>query len=272
MDIDSAPVPPPQEYSDNPTGYQSESSMNFDYLHGLNEGASAAARASSSATSLGGHGGSSDSPRHFGAVGGGGIDASTSSMQSYGYVDDSKALDRPFNLNERFVSVLDQLDARVEKFRKDAMGLQEKKDFLLMSIDLIKSHDMLHSMMESEREEIFCYIQRVNSRLSTVDLMVHTVRDRSQEDALSQINELIDIMITMGDPVLARQRCQQYLNACCSAAEAAESYEYGVDVDAGPIDKKFEGALLGCTLDDQKNIKKRLQALMGYLNKQTVRN
>ncbi|XP_054732299.1 uncharacterized protein LOC129240492 isoform X1 [Anastrepha obliqua] len=181
-------------------------------------------------------------------------------------------MDRPFNLNERFVSVLDQLDARVEKFRKDAMGLQEKKDFLLMSIDLIKSHDMLHSMMESEREEIFCYIQRVNSRLSTVDLMVHTVRDRSQEDALSQINELIDIMITMGDPVLARQRCQQYLNACCSAAEAAESYEYGVDVDAGPIDKKFEGALLGCTLDDQKNIKKRLQALMGYLNKQTVRN
>ncbi|XP_036327025.1 BAG family molecular chaperone regulator 2-like [Rhagoletis pomonella] len=181
-------------------------------------------------------------------------------------------INRPFNLNERFVSVLDQLDARVEKFRKDALGLQEKKDFLLMSIDLIKSHDMLQSMMEAEREEIFCYIQRVNARLSTVDLMVHTVRDRSQEDALSQINELIDLMITMGDPVMARQRCQQYLNACCSASESSASYEYGVDMDAGPIDKKFESALLGCTLDDQKNIKKRLQALMGYLNKQTVRN
>ncbi|XP_036327020.1 BAG family molecular chaperone regulator 2-like [Rhagoletis pomonella] len=271
MDIDSAPVPPPQEYSDNPAGYQSESSMNFDYLHGLNENASASAKASSSATSLSGHGSSSDSPRHFSGVGAGSMDASTS-MQSYGYVDESKALDRPFNLNERFVSVLDQLDARVEKFRKDALGLQEKKDFLLMSIDLIKSHDMLQSMMEAEREEIFCYIQRVNARLSTVDLMVHTVRDRSQEDALSQINELIDLMITMGDPVMARQRCQQYLNACCSAAESAASYEYGVDMDAGPIDKKFESALLGCTLDDQKNIKKRLQALMGYLNKQTVRN
>ncbi|XP_039967104.1 uncharacterized protein LOC126762254 isoform X2 [Bactrocera neohumeralis] len=173
---------------------------------------------------------------------------------------------------DRFVSVLDQLDARVEKFRKDALGLQEKKDFLLMSIDLIKSHDMLHSMMEAEREEIFCYIQRVNARLSTVDLLVHTVRDRSQEDALSQINALIDMMITIGDPVLSRQRCQQYLNACCSAAEASSSYEYGVDMDAGPVDKKFESALLGCTLDDQKNIKKRLQALMGYLNKQTIRN
>lgn len=79
-------------------------------------------------------------------------------------------------------------------------------------------------------------------------------------------------MITIGDPVLSRQRCQQYLNACCSAAEASSSYEYGVDMDAGPVDKKFESALLGCTLDDQKNIKKRLQALMGYLNKQTIRN
>ncbi|XP_018790225.1 PREDICTED: BAG family molecular chaperone regulator 2 isoform X3 [Bactrocera latifrons] len=262
MDIDSTPVPPPQEYSDNPAGYQSESSMNFDYLHGLND---AAARASSSASSLGGHVSLPETSRHFSDVAGGGIDVNASSTQSYGYVDDSKALDR-------FVSVLDQLDARVEKFRKDALGLQEKKDFLLMSIDLIKSHDMLQSMMEAEREEIFCYIQRVNARLSTVDLLVHTVRDRSQEDALSQINALIDMMITIGDPVLSRQRCQQYLNACCSAAEASSSYEYGVDMDAGPVDKKFESALLGCTLDDQKNIKKRLQALMGYLNKQTIRN
>ena len=48
----------------------------------------------------------------------------------------------------RFVTVLDQLDARVERFRKDALGLQEKRDFLLMSIDLIKSNDLLHNMNE----------------------------------------------------------------------------------------------------------------------------
>ncbi|XP_067646004.1 BAG family molecular chaperone regulator 2 isoform X2 [Eurosta solidaginis] len=199
-------------------------------------------------------------------------------MQSgaiHAYNDDMSLLPLP-SLSlcpaDRFVSVLDQLDARVEKFRKDALCLQEKKDFLHMSIDLIRSHDMLQSMMEAEREEIFCYIHRVNARLSTVELMVHTVRDRSQEDALSQINELIDMMITMGDPVMSRQCCQQYMNACCSAAEASASYEYGIDMDAGPVDKKFESALLGCTLDDQKNIKKRLHALMDYLNKQTIRN
>lgn len=50
--------------------------------------------------------------------------------------------DSPF----RFVTILDQLDARVEKFRKDALNLQEKKDYLLMSMDLIKSNEMLQNM------------------------------------------------------------------------------------------------------------------------------
>lgn len=91
MDIDSTPVPPPQEYSDNPAGYQSESSMNFDYLHGLND---AATRASSSASSLGGHVSLPDTSRHFSDLAVGGTDVNASSTQSYGYVDDSKALDR----------------------------------------------------------------------------------------------------------------------------------------------------------------------------------
>lgn len=128
-------------------------------------------------------------------------------------------------------------------------------------------------MITGEREEIMLYIQRVSSRLGTVELNVRTVRDKSQEDSLSQINALIDTMIKMGDPVIARQRCQLYLNACCSSiSDPSSQLGTVLESDVGPIDKKFESALLGCTLDDQKNIKKRLQALMGYLNKQTVTN
>ncbi|XP_017053513.1 BAG family molecular chaperone regulator 2 isoform X2 [Drosophila ficusphila] len=179
--------------------------------------------------------------------------------------------DRPFNASERFVNILDQLDARVEKLRKDALNLQEKKDYLLMSMDLIKSNEMMQNMSEAEREEIMLYIQRVSSRLGTVELNVRTVRDNSQEDSLSQINALIDTMIKTGDPVIARQRCQLYLNACCSTSmDSSGQLDTVPEADLGPIDKKFESVLLGCTLDDQKNIKKRLQALMGYLNKQTV--
>ena len=179
--------------------------------------------------------------------------------------------DRPFNASERFVTILDSLDARVEKLRKDALNLQEKKDYLLMSMDLIKSNEMMQNMSEAEREEIILYLQRVSSRLATVELRVRTVRDNSQEDSLSQINVLIDSMIKMGDPVIGRQRCQFYLNACCSSSMDPSGHMDTVpEADVGPVDKKFESVLLGCTLDDQKNIKKRLQALMSYLNKQTV--
>ncbi|XP_075164129.1 BAG family molecular chaperone regulator 2 isoform X3 [Haematobia irritans] len=251
MEIDPSPVPPPQEYSDNPNvPYQSESSMNFDYLHGLHAESS---MDSSNRIHMG-------SPRPFAGIGSGG-----GSSNHGGHVDD--------RVIDRFVTVLDQLDSRVEKFRKDALGLQEKRDFLLMSIDLIKSNDLMQNLSESEREEIGCYIHRVNSRLSTVELHVRTVRDQSQEDSLSQINALIDMMITLGDPTLSRQKCQMYLNACCSASETGNLPTYSedaIDMDAGPVDKKFESVLLGCTLDDQKNIKKRLQALMGYLNKQII--
>ncbi|KAL5291151.1 BAG2 family protein [Megaselia abdita] len=186
-------------------------------------------------------------------------------------LEPTKKLERPVDLNERFVTALDQLDARVEKFRKDALGLQEKRDFLLLSIDLIKSNDLLQDMKESEKEEIALYIDRVNSRLATVELNVRTVRDRSQEDSLSQVNALIDAMITVGDPVISRQRCQHYLNAC-SDNHSFNLYDGGHSsgIDTTIVDKKFESAILGCTLDDQKNIKKRLTALMNYLNKQTI--
>ncbi|EDW99871.2 uncharacterized protein Dyak_GE22844, isoform B [Drosophila yakuba] len=230
-----------------PSDYHSEASMNFDYLQDLRAGA----MASSSTAGSGGGGNAGNS--------------------SYGLVDDSRALDRPFNASERFVTILDNLDARVEKLRKDALNLQEKKDYLLMSMDLIKSNELMQNMSEAEREEIILYIQRVSTRLGTVELNVRTVRDNSQEDSLSQINALIDSMIKMGDPVIGRQRCQLYLNACCSSSMDPSGHMDTVpEADAGPIDKKFESVLLGCTLDDQKNIKKRLQALMGYLNKQTV--
>jgi len=129
-----------------------------------------------------------------------------------------------------------------------------------------------------EREEINCYIHRVSSRLSTVELNVKTVRDTAQEDSLHQVNDLIDSLITSKEPVSSRQRCQAFLNAC-SASDLSSTLHnhhqqqhqlHQIDMTLLNVDKKFENALLGCTLDDQKNIKKRLQALMNYLVKQTI--
>lgn len=130
---------------------------------------------------------------------------------------------------------------------------------------MIQIFSFLFFDFADELDEVNCYAQRISNRLSTVEISVKTVRDAAQEDALHQVNSLIDSLLTIGDRVVARQRCQTFLNACSvhddpSSAQALEQI----------VDKKFEVAVLGCTLDDQKNIKKRLQALMNYLNKQTV--
>lgn len=71
-----------------------------------------------------------------------------------------------FNLNESFVTVLDELDARVEKFPKHALDLQEKCDFLRMFID--KSNEFMQNLTG------------VNARLSTVE------RDRSLDGQMEQ--------------------------------------------------------------------------------------
>lgn len=167
---------------------------------------------------------------------------------------------------ERFIGILDQLDSKVEKLRKDALMLQEKKDFLGMSMDLLRNNEYLTGLNENEFEEIDCYVQRISGRLATVELSVYTIRDRAQEDSLHRVNSLIDEIISRSEPVVSRLRCQQFLNACCST-DTATYTELDVNLCS---DKMFENALLGCTLDDQKTIKKRLQALLDYLAKQTV--
>lgn len=111
-------------------------------------------------------------------------------------------------------------------------------------------------------------MHRVGSRLATIELCVRTVRNSDQEDSLHQVNMLIDeLLLTNTDSVITRQKCQQFLNACSASDhhQGSSSQE-----DTLPADKKFESALLGCTLDDQKHIKKRLIALLEYLSKQSV--
>lgn len=95
-----------------------------------------------------------------------------------------------------------------------------------------------------------------------------TVRDDGQVDSLSVINHLIDEIIRFGDPIGKRQKCQEYLNACSS--DFHYSVSFSTSNSATIIDKKFEGHLLGCALDDQKRIKKRLEALMNYMAQQII--
>ncbi len=116
-----------------------------------------------------------------------------------------------------------------------------------------------------ECEEIRNYIDRVSDRLQTIELNVSTVRDPYQEDSLHSINSLVDEVIRSDDPIFKRKKITEFLNACSSSDIPTTS-----STEIIVIDKKFENVLLGCTLDDQKHVRKRLEALLIYLGQKII--
>lgn len=157
---------------------------------------------------------------------------------------------------ERLMEMLDKLEGKVEKLRKEACKLEEEKDQLLAALDSVRI--MPFSELDGlDREEAATYLERIVDRCLTVEVKVHTIRDPMQEEAMHQVNQFIDALVVemKMDPEGTRHRCFSYLNACSSQTVH------------GITDKKFEVTLLGCTLDDQKKVKKRLFGLLKYLDR-----
>ncbi|XP_023023375.1 BAG family molecular chaperone regulator 2 [Leptinotarsa decemlineata] len=161
---------------------------------------------------------------------------------------------------ERILEMLDLLEIHVEKLRKGASQLEEDKDALLSTLDSVMNADSMYNMDENDRDDVNRYADRIMSRCMTVEVKVLTQRDKMQEEALFQVNHLIDglVVALKGDPESAKARCVTYMNACSS------------NLVQGITDKNFESALLGCTLDDQKKVKRRLQGLLTYFEKMKV--
>ncbi|XP_043249020.1 BAG family molecular chaperone regulator 2 [Colletes gigas] len=157
---------------------------------------------------------------------------------------------------ERLVSLLDQIEVHVEQLRKDAWRLEEERDTLLTTLDTLRNNEMLGKLEETDRDDVLRYAERLSMRCLTVDILVKIQRDQIQQEALHQVNGLIDSLIVglRDDPTTTRLRCASFMNAC-------SSHGYGHS------DKNFESAILGCTLDDQKRVKKRLQGLLDYIDK-----
>ncbi|KAB0803408.1 hypothetical protein PPYR_00378 [Photinus pyralis] len=161
---------------------------------------------------------------------------------------------------QRLIELLDILEGHVEKLRKDAIKLEDDRDALLASLDSVKNANLLAELSENDRDDVLHFADRIVNRCLTVELQINTQRDRPQEEALHQINHLIDgLVVGMKiDAEVMRSKCIAYLNSCSS---------HNVQ---GILDKNFESLLLGCTVDDQKRVKKRLQGLHDYINKLNV--
>uniref|UniRef100_A0A0A9Z481 BAG family molecular chaperone regulator 2 n=1 Tax=Lygus hesperus TaxID=30085 RepID=A0A0A9Z481_LYGHE len=155
---------------------------------------------------------------------------------------------------DRLLNILDRIEAHVEDLRRESLRLEERKDTLFTTLDTIRNSEHLNNLADTDKDDIQRYIERVTARCTTVEISVRTDRDKQQEESLYQVNKMIDNLVIAfkGDPDNSMNKCQSFLAACKDEPEV-------------PVDKGFETALLGCALDDQKRIKKRLHGLLDYL-------
>jgi BCL2-associated athanogene 2 len=83
-----------------------------------------------------------------------------------------------------------------------------------------------------------------------------------------QVNTLIDSMVLslQSDRMGTRGQCLSYLSSFYRYEDDNEVLvTIASKLQPMRSDKGFENALLGCTLDDQKSVKRRLRGLLSYI-------
>ncbi|XP_011665012.2 BAG family molecular chaperone regulator 2 [Strongylocentrotus purpuratus] len=159
--------------------------------------------------------------------------------------------------NDFLLQTLDALELRVEKMRETARSIEDEKIRLLNSLNTMMQSEAIDHLSGAEREELGLYIDRLITRCLTVDINIQTIRTPAQEESLRKVKgylrDLIDTM--QANLEQCSQRVKLYLNSCLGETELM-----------GPVDDRFQGALLGCAAEDQKMIRKKLQEIKESLS------
>ncbi|KAL5245284.1 hypothetical protein ACI65C_012694 [Semiaphis heraclei] len=151
-------------------------------------------------------------------------------------------------------TMLDHAEIHIENLRKEALKMAEDLENIYSNVENVRNSELMNQLSDVDKEDINQFANRIIDRCETVNIHVLTTRSESQQNCLEEINVMIDRIVNTlkNDPDNAKAICQSYI-ASCSPLEN----ELGCKV--------FETAVLGCTLDDQKRIIKRLQGLLDYI-------
>ncbi|XP_077547609.1 BAG family molecular chaperone regulator 2 [Haemaphysalis longicornis] len=155
---------------------------------------------------------------------------------------------------DRLVNMLDQVELRVEMLREHASALEKERKVLTDTLNAVANSQELASLPTDRREEMGLTVERLQLRVKAVEVSVSTPRSSEQEAALDQVEQFLTTLVLSmtTDPDRARAVCRSYLCACSTEA-------------SGPADQRFQAAILGCTADDQKKARRRLETILSAL-------
>ncbi|CAJ0920841.1 unnamed protein product [Ranitomeya imitator] len=121
----------------------------------------------------------------------------------------------------------------------------------------MKGSNLQAQLLRREREELTLTAERLMTRTVTVEVSVETIRNPQQASSLQQASLVIDeILKKVMDNLEDGKKQLMSLYAACTS-----------DVPPGPIDQKFQSIIIGCAIEDQKKIKRRLENLIRNIDK-----
>ncbi|XP_074532317.1 BAG family molecular chaperone regulator 2 [Halichoeres trimaculatus] len=152
----------------------------------------------------------------------------------------------------RLLESLDQLEVRVESLREAASAMEQERECILEMIQSIQNSQEMRNICAGEREELDLTANRLMGRTLSVEISVGTIRNSMQEEALRKATSIIDELVKklLDDMAGGRQQLMALHAACVTEAPPV------------PIDQKFQAIVIGCALEDQKKIKRRLETLL----------
>nr|XP_033795091.1 BAG family molecular chaperone regulator 2 isoform X1 [Geotrypetes seraphini] len=154
--------------------------------------------------------------------------------------------------SSHLLDTLDQLEFRVEALREAASALEQEKETLLEMIQSVQNSQDMRNISDGEREELTITADRLLGRTLTVEVSIEIIRSPQQQKAFKQATQIIDEVSNkvLDDLENGRKHLISLHGACTS------------EVPAGPIDQKFQSIIIGCAIEDQKKIKRRLETLI----------
>ncbi|XP_043919276.1 BAG family molecular chaperone regulator 2 isoform X2 [Protopterus annectens] len=141
---------------------------------------------------------------------------------------------------------------RVEALREAGTAMEQEKEILLEMIQGVLTSQDMRQISDGEREELSLTANRLLGRTLTVQISVETIRNPHQQECLLNATKIIDDIVNklLEDVAAAKSQLLSLQAACTS------------DVKSAPIDQKFQNLVIGCAIEDQKKIKRRLETLI----------
>ena len=160
--------------------------------------------------------------------------------------------------NDSVRQVLDDVEAQIEKLRDSVSRLAEDKRGLLDVLEGISQSVPTTPLSEVEREEVVLEVGRLRGRVEEVRCELETRRTETQQQSLhaveAEMEALVSLVETEPDTTRSSSTCRGYLAACGASG--------GVQDGPAITCHKFEKILLGCAVEDQKRIRRRLGDLL----------